>query len=104
MIFSKHNQETATRFIDHLVGRFPFRSKQIRTDRGHEFRAKSLEVLGIHHDYTKPTTPWLNGKVERSLHTDIDEFEHLLIYKDNAIQNGSWPNGKPSTIYSGHPM
>jgi hypothetical protein len=59
----------------------------IRTDRGHEFQAKfhwHVEDLGIRHDYIKPRSPQLNGKVERSHRSDQEEFYQLLSYKDDV--------------------
>lgn len=40
-IYASHNQETAIKFIDHVVERFPFRIHTVRTDNGHEFQARS---------------------------------------------------------------
>ena len=58
----------------------------VRTDNGHEFQAKfhwHLMDLGISHAYIKKGTPRLNGKVERSLRTDDQEFYQLLSFKDD---------------------
>ena len=55
--------------FDHVIEKFPFRIKEIRTDNGHEFQAKfhwHVEDKGIRHAYIKKGTPQLNGKVERS--------------------------------------
>jgi transposase InsO family protein len=70
----------------------------IRTDRGHEFRAKfhwHVEDKGILHTYIKPRTPQLNGKVKRSHHTDQQEFYQLLSYLDDVDLNqklAEWEN------------
>ena len=40
-IYSKHNQKNAVQFIDYVVRKFPFRIHTVRTDRGHEWQAKS---------------------------------------------------------------
>jgi transposase InsO family protein len=42
-----------------------------------------LGDLGISHAYIKKGTPRLNGKVERSLRTDNQEFYQLLSFKDD---------------------
>jgi transposase InsO family protein len=59
----------------------------VRTDNGHEFQAKfhwHVEDKGIRHAYIKPSSPQLNGKVERSHRTDEQEFYQLLTYKDDV--------------------
>jgi transposase InsO family protein len=86
-IYPAHNQRTAIEFVDYVLERFPFRVRQIRTDRGHEFQAQfhwHVEELGIQHVYIKPRSPRLNGKVERSHRTDAMEFYQLLSYKDDV--------------------
>jgi len=39
-IYDKHTQANAIDFVDHIIEKFPFRIKEIRTDNGHEFQAK----------------------------------------------------------------
>ena len=78
-IYEKHTQASAVDFIDHIIQKFPFRVREIRTDNGHEFQAKfhwHVEDLGIKHG-----TPQLNGHVERSHRSDQQEFYQLLSYK-----------------------
>ena len=82
----RHTQTNAIDFIDHVVAKFLFRIREVRTDTGHEFQAKfhwHVEDKGIRHAYIKPRTPQLNGKVERSHSTDQQEFYQLLSYKDD---------------------
>lgn len=86
-IYSKHTQENAIRFLDHVISKFLFRIHTVRTDNGHEFQAKfhwHLNDIGIRHVYIKPRTPRLNGKVERSHGTDEMEFYQLLTYTDDV--------------------
>ena len=67
-VYDKHTQANAIDFVDHIIKKFPFRIKEIRTDNGHEFQAKfhwHVEDQGIRHAYIKPRSPQLNGKVER---------------------------------------
>ena len=74
-------------FVDHVIEKFPFRIREIRTDNGHEFQAKfhwHVEDLGIRHAYIKRGTPQLNGKVERSHRSDGQEFYQLLSYKGDV--------------------
>ena len=70
-----------------MIGKFPFRIKEIRTDNGHEFQARfhwHVEDKGIRHAYIKPSSPQLNGKVERSHRSDSQEFYQLLTYKGDV--------------------
>lgn len=86
-IYEKHTQANAIDFADHIIEKFPFRIREIRTDNGHEFQAKfhwHVEDLGIRHAYIKRGTPQLNGKVERSHRSDGQEFYQLLSYKDDV--------------------
>lgn len=89
-IYPRHNQKNACDFIDYVIGQFPFRICEIRTDRGHEFQAKfhwHVEDKGIRHVYIKPRSPQLNGKVERSHRSDQEEFYQLLNYVDDVDLN-----------------
>lgn len=86
-IYDKHKQANAIDFIDHIIEKFPFRICEIRTDNGHEFQAKfhwHIEDKGIRHAYIKPSSPQLNGKVERSHRSDQQELYQLLSYKDDV--------------------
>jgi transposase InsO family protein len=80
-IYKRHTQATAIDFVNHIIDEFPFRVREIRTDNGHEFHAKfhwHVEDIGIRHAYIKPSSPQLNGKVERSHRSDQQEFyQHL---------------------------
>ena len=62
-------------FIDYVIEKFPFRFHTIRTDRGHEFQAQF-------HWHIED-----NGKVERSLRTDQEEFYQLLTYSNDVDIN-----------------
>lgn len=80
-MYRRHTQANAIDFVDHIIEKFPFRIREIRTDNGHEFQAKfhwHVEDKGIRHAYIKPSTPQLNGKVERSHRSDQQEFYQLL--------------------------
>lgn len=86
-IYERHTQANAIDFIDHIIEKFPFRICEIRTDNGHEFQAKfhwHVEDKGIRHAYIKPSSPQLNGKVERSHRSDQQEFYQLLSYKGDV--------------------
>ena len=86
-IYDKHTQANAIDFADHIIEKFPFRIREIRSDNGHEFQAKfhwHVEDLGIRHADIKRGTPQLNGKVERSHRSDGQEFYQLLSYKGDV--------------------
>ena len=86
-VYKRHTQASAIDFVDHIIEKFPFRIREIRTDNGHEFQAKfhwHVEDKGIRHAYIKPSSPQLNGKVERSHRSDQQEFYQLLSYKDDV--------------------
>ena len=65
-------------FLDAVIEEMPFAIQRIQTDRGREFFAtefqKRLLEWGIKFRPIKPASPHLNGKVERSQRTDLDEF------------------------------
>ncbi len=86
-VYKNHTQANAIDFVDHVIEKFPFRIKEIRTDNGHELQAKfhwHVEDKGIRHAYIKRGTPQLNGKVERSHRSDGQEFYQLLTYKSDV--------------------
>jgi transposase InsO family protein len=86
-IYDRHTQSNAIDFINYVTDLFPFRIKVIRTDNGHEFKTRfnwHVQDMGMIHTYIRPSTPRLNGKVERSHLTDKQEFYQLLEYKDDV--------------------
>jgi len=86
-IYKKHTQANAIDFVDYVIEKFPFRIREIRTDNGHEFQAKfhwHVEDKGIRHAYIKPSSPQLNGKVERSHRSNSQEFYQLLSYNGDV--------------------
>jgi hypothetical protein len=80
--------------------------KVIRADDGHEFQAEfhwRVEDLGMIHVYIKPSTPPVNGKVERSHLTDKQEFCQLLDYKgDVDLEDKNANNERTSTTLIAH--
>lgn len=65
-------------FFDAVIEQMPFAIQRIQTDRGREFFAikfqEQLLEWGIKFRPIKPASPQLNGNVERSQRTDLDEF------------------------------
>ena len=80
-IYERLDQRTAIRFVDYVLEQLPFQVMRIQTDNGSEFQAGfHWHVLdkGIQHVYIRPSTPRLNGKVERSHRIDAEEFYRML--------------------------
>jgi len=80
-IYGRLNQKTAIQFVDYVLEKLPFQVLQIQTDNGSEFQSAfhwHLLDRGIRHVYIKPSTPRLNGKVERSHRIDDEEFYRML--------------------------
>jgi transposase InsO family protein len=80
-VYPRNTQKTAIQFIDYVLEKLPFRVEVIQTDNGSEFQAGfhwHLLDRGINHVYIKPSTPRLNGKVERSHRIDAEEFYRML--------------------------
>src|SRR5262245_10399213 len=77
-LFNRRNAANSLRFLELAIEEFPFPIQRIQTDRGREFFAycfqEKLMEYGIKFRPIKPTSPHLNGKVERSQRTDIEEF------------------------------
>ncbi len=77
-IYTRRTAENTLTFIDLLIEQFPFPIQRIQTDWGREFFAvkvqEKLKVLSIKFRPNKPASPHLNGKVERSQKTDLEEF------------------------------
>lgn len=77
-LFKRRTAANSITFLEQVVEEMPFPIQRIQTDRGLEFFAyKFQEVLmewGIKFRLIKPASPHLNGKVERSQRTDLDEF------------------------------
>jgi transposase InsO family protein len=104
-IYECHNQANAINFVDHVIATFPFRIQEIRTDNGHEFQAKfhwHVEDKGIRHAYIKPSSPQLNGKVERSHRSDEKEFYQLSAIRAMSTLSPNWPSGSNSTTSPDH--
>jgi len=80
-IYERLDQKTAIKFVDYVLEQLPFQVMKIQTDNGAEFQAGfhwHLLDKGLQHVYIRPSTPRLNGKVERSHRIDDEEFYRLL--------------------------
>lgn len=77
-LFPRRTAANSLRFLELMTEEFPFPIQRIQTDRGREFFAycfqEKLMAYGIKFRPVKPASPHLNGKVERSQRTDLEEF------------------------------
>lgn len=83
-VYDASNQRTAIQFLNEVRQRLPFRIHVLQTDNVLWCRIPNHSSTGTPncltsgHDYIRPRTPHLNGKVERSHRVDDQEFFHLL--------------------------
>jgi transposase InsO family protein len=98
-VLALYKRRTATNtldFLDQVMERMPFPMQRIQTDRGGEFFAyevqERLREYGIKFRPIKPASPHLNGKVERTQRTDLDEFYSSIDLKraDLLEELGHW--------------
>ena len=91
-----HSSYEASRFVEIIEKKFPFKIEEIQTDNGFEFtnrlsyHAKTreketmfqikLKEKGIKHKLIKPYTPRHNGKVERSHRKDQESFYYKKVF------------------------
>ncbi len=76
-LFKRRTAANSVAFLEQVAEEMPFPIQRIQTDRGQEFFAVKFQKLlmewGIKFRPIKPGSPHLNGKVERSQRTDLDE-------------------------------
>jgi transposase InsO family protein len=95
-LYKRRTAENTLLFLDEVMDRMPFPIQRIQTDRGQEFFAyevqQRLKEYGIKFRPIKPASPHLNGKVERSQRTDLDEFYSSIDLKrpDLIEELGYW--------------
>lgn len=92
-IYKRRTANNTIDFLDLLLEQFPFPIQRIQTDRGLEFFAEAVQLklmsLGIKFRPNKPGSPHLNGKVERSQKTDLEEFYAITDLSDFENLRGS---------------
>ena len=88
-LYSRRTASNTLDFLDAVMEEMPFAFQRIQTDRGLEFFAikfqERLLKWGIKFRPIKPRSPHLNGKVERSQRTDLDEFYATVDLNDPAL-------------------
>ena len=77
-LYPRRSATSTLSFLDRLLEEMPFPIQRIQTDRGLEFFAEAVQrrlmTWGIKFRPTKPRSPHLNGKVERTQRADLEEF------------------------------
>jgi putative transposase len=76
-IYSRATANTASQYLDELLARAPFTIKAIQVDGGSEFKAEfeaACQERGIPLFVLPPSSPKLNGCVERGNRTHREEF------------------------------
>lgn len=88
-IYQRRTAANTLDFLDKVFEEMPFPIQRIQSDRGREFFAikvqQRLLEYGVKFRPIKPGSPHLNGKVERSQRTDLEEF-YETIDLNNALE------------------
>jgi len=89
-IYNKRTAANTLLFLERVIEEFPFPIQRIQTDRGREFfgikvQQKLMEYCTKFRPI-KPRSPHLNGKVERSQKTDLQEFYSTVSLDDPDLE------------------
>jgi transposase InsO family protein len=88
-LYPRRTAENSLDFLDCVIEEMPFAFQRIQSDRGREFFAykfqERLMEYGIKFRPIKPRSPHLNGKVERSHKTDLEEFYPTVDLRGPAL-------------------
>jgi transposase InsO family protein len=88
-IYSRATANTASQYLDELMTRTPFTIKAIQVDGGSEFKAQfeaACQERGIPLFVLPPSSPKLNGCVERGNRTHREEFYEVYDLEWTARQ------------------
>jgi transposase InsO family protein len=90
-LYSRRTATNSLLFLEVMLEQMPFAIQRIQTDRGREFFSyeyqETLMDYGIKFRPIKPYSPHLNGKVERTQKTDLDEFYSTVSLKDPNLKD-----------------
>lgn len=88
-LYTRRNAKNTLIFFQKVLDEMPFPIQRIQTDRGQEFFSyKFQEFLMENHIKFRPIrpfSPYLNGKVERTQRTDLEEFYTTVDLADPAL-------------------
>ena len=77
-VYPRRNAKSTLSFLERVVEEMPFPIQRIQTDRGLEFFAEDVQrrlmEWAIKFRPLPPRSPRLNGKVERTQRSDLEEF------------------------------
>ena len=77
-LYPRRSATSTLGFLGRLLEEMPFPIQRLQTDQGLEFFAEAVQRRlmgwGIKFRHIKPRSPHLNGKVERTQRTDLEEF------------------------------
>ncbi len=89
-LFDRRTADNSLLFLEQIIEEMPFPIQRIQSDRGLEFFAykfqEKLKKYAIKFRPVKPRSPHLNGKVERSQRTDLEEFYPTVDLKDSNLR------------------
>ncbi|MFI5323202.1 MAG: IS481 family transposase [Thermodesulfobacteriota bacterium] len=90
-LYKKRTASNTLLFLERLIEQMPFSIQRIQTDRGKEFIAykvqEQLMEYSIKFRPIKSGPPHLNGKVERSQRTDLEEFYPTVDLNDPDLED-----------------
>lgn len=88
-LFDRRTAANSLLFLEQIIEEMPFPIQRIQSDRGLEFFAhkfqERLKKYAIKFRPIKPRSPHLNGKVERSQSTDLEEFYPTIDLQDSEL-------------------
>lgn len=89
-IYPRRSASNTLLFLERVFEEFPFPIQRIQTDRGREFFAVKVQEMLMENCVKfrpiKPRSPHLNGKVERSQKTDLQEFYSTVSLDDPELE------------------
>jgi len=90
-IYKKRTADNTLDFLDKVIEEMPFPVQRVQTDRGMEFFAEKVQLRLMEYSIkfrpNKPGSPHLNGKVERSQKTDLEEFYPTVNLNSDNLEN-----------------
>lgn len=90
-LYKRRTAANTVLFLEKLLEEMPFPIQRIQTDRGTEFFATKVQerrmTYSVKFRPVKPGSPHLNGKVERSQKTDLDEFYATVNLKSSDLED-----------------
>ena len=90
-VYRRRNAKSTLSFLERVVEEIPFPIQRIQTDRGLEFLAEDVQrklmEWAIKFRPLPPRSPHLNGKVERTQRSDLEEFWATVDPKSADIED-----------------